>query len=156
MHNVGTLIHLWEGFLPPHAVLMGRRAQNESTTTTAKTSAIADTSLEVIPSKILFLVSDAYFSRKDLQDLLHRMIAAMGLTNDEYLVSSSDVPAIVKISLNQKQVNVAASDLKMGALKITEIKTHSLEAVIQNASLKRETWEHLKQALLVYKQNKNV
>lgn len=134
MQNVGSFLHLWEGFLPPNAIIMGKQPVS---------SPQSQVQTNLKSKKIFFQVTAEYRERAELRELLSKMIEAMGLSPSDISVGEELQPAQITIRLLGGQ--------NLGQTNLREITTHTLESLQQNTAFKRDTWAHLKTALTLLK-----
>lgn len=134
----------WDGFLPVNAVVMGRHSTLSALT--ENHDSVTPTSIE---TAFLFFAPDSHLPAS--RELLDKIIAALELRNDEYLVASEiSAHVIPKILI---RFTLSAGDAALAGHWETEdeitatVSTFSLETMLKNPGMKKPVWAHLKEAL---------
>lgn len=144
----------WEGFLPPNAILMGKRepiAPHVSAASPASTGPFR------------FLIEAPGVSRPADRELFEKMVGALGLALSDVRVEErgADLPenfaatgarALIQFVIPGGEPNRAGyweeivRHLDGVEARIPVISTFSIEAMLRNPGLKKAVWSHLKEA----------
>lgn len=150
----------WEGFLPPNAIVMGKRsglARDESASTEPSATATEST------GPFRFLVHAPGVTRPADHELLEKMMGALGLTLADVCVEErgEDLPlnfaatgarALIQFVIPGDEPNCAGyweervQNIEGAEARLPVLSTFSIEAMLRNPGLKKAVWAHLKEA----------
>jgi hypothetical protein len=133
MSNDAKLFKNWDGFLPPNAVVMGKRIAGESVPPQTDSHSI---------KKIQIVLSHPL--RGETNELFAKILQAMNWVpadielsvENEIQKKSDDSPGFFTIRM------VGGSEV--GRVTQSSLITYSLEEMLSDPKLKREVWSHLK------------
>lgn len=133
MSNDAKFFKTWEGFLPPNAIVMGKRVPGE--TVPPQTDSLANSTV----AKIKIVLSQPL--RGETNDLLLKIFQAMNW-------QASDV----EVMTEEEAFGAGAYVIRLtggtqtGEVTDQGLTTYSLEEMLADGKLKREVWSHLKSA----------
>jgi len=132
MSNDARLFKNWEGFLPPNAVVMGKRIPGETVPPQTDNKRQAH--------KIHLVLAHAL--RGETNELLLKILQAMNwsMSNIETSVEGEEVSTAASFTLR------LTGGSEVGSVTEKTLTTYSLEEMLSDSKLKREVWSHLKSA----------
>ena len=145
------------GFLPPSAILM---ADPDAASHEAAQDALSDDTaperliFSKTPSGLLFFVSQDDINGPGARELFHKMIGALGLSMESTRIEElSDAQnhqnSDIDFGGNLAVVLGEDAAYRLGLFDgagVRALVSHSLSALLADAGLKRESWNHLQMA----------
>jgi hypothetical protein len=128
----------WEGFLPSGSIVMAKKSPAHSDQATAQSAAQTGFDLP------FFFFTGAISAEEN--SLFQKIIQALGLTSDLYRAGEDLPPGLrpaVCVQFGGSAIGEWTEVEVMGTY-VPLFSTHSLAELSRNASLKKETWSHLK------------
>lgn len=144
MNSGATLFHSWEGFLPSNSIVMGKRTAGDPSSSMA-TPGTHESSANLHP--FFFQIPTAL--RAETHELFTKMLQALGLSLSDVGVGETvpaNLPARILIRMTGGSELGQWTEFSATEGPVRTITTHSLEALLANPGLKRETWNHLQAA----------